>query len=158
MFPKSQPPHQTSQHTACTQATLPAYLQAVCCIACFQKSPHIATLACGVNTQPISVGPIRWPSAHSTPQPADLAAARANRQLQEQQQQLEREQRLTQLQALAAADCKALQQLLLLLAAKARRLPRRVAGALLQGGQLGELLDGEVDWTAKVGHLQFTHI
>jgi hypothetical protein len=101
------------------------------------------------------VGPIRWPSAHGTPQPAttpDLAAARATRQLQEQQQQLEREQRLTQLQALAAADCKALQQLLLLLAAKARRLPRRVASALLQGQQLGDLLDAEVDWTAKVRH------
>jgi hypothetical protein len=99
------------------------------------------------------VGPIRWPSAHSKPQPAttaDLAAARTHRQLQEQQEQLEREQRLTQLQALAAADCKALQQLLLLLAAKARRLPRRIAAALLLGEQLGQLLDVAVDWTAKV--------
>jgi hypothetical protein len=112
-------------------------------------------------TQPISIGPIRWPSAHSTPQPAstpDLAAVYANRQLQEQQQQLEREQRLTQLQALAAADCKALQQLLLLLAAKARRLPRKVAAALLQGQQLGEVLDCEVDWTAKVRQVQFLQL
>lgn len=106
-----------------------------------------------LQLQPISVGPIRWPAAHSPPQPAaahDLAAARASRQLQEQQQKLEREQRQTQLQALAAADCKALQQLLLLLAAKARRLPRCVAAALLQGAQLGALLDPEVDWTVKV--------
>ena len=108
-----------------------------------------------MHMQPISVGPIRWAAAHSPPQPAathDLAAARASRQLQEQQKKLERDQRQTQLQALAAADCKALQQLLLLLAAKARRLPRCVAAALLRGEQLGALLDPEVDWTAKVRH------
>lgn len=102
--------------------------------------------------QPISIGHIRWSSAHLPPQQQQQQAATAwhHQQSEQMRQDAVRQQRLLELAVLSKADSNVLLSLLTYVCELCPRLPRKVAAALLQSEQLGGLLDLKVLWPHEV--------